>query len=624
MKKLLLILLCFVSVATAQRGSIKRFGIFSPVAGIREDIPYITMPEAFTPDNENVLLRYGEVHRAVLRNDELIKEDKPIIYAADGTDPGVTTIVTCMGHGFDNGDTVTISGLDSGSTEGYYDGDYVISGSLTNNFEFTKTFDAAPASYTGAFAVITSATNRAVTPDENPILAYHWFEKSNGSDYLLCFTKAHAYQWDTIEEDWDLVFTCASDCTEWSVVSMNDWIFATNNVDLIQTWDGTGTFDDADTSSGIDTGSAVYLTKAKFLATFENYLLACNVQVGGTLLPQDIYWSDTGDPETFNGTNSGSVTIPGPDPLTASIQLNDFLLLFTGRSIDSMWLVDSTLIFNRRRLHSSMGTYSPGSVIRNINEDVFFIDNHKNIRVIRSVMADIISVSLPIDKTLKLMKDSLLTGIRSDYIWDYDQIWWAIPYGPDATANNKVFCVNNSGSWTKLDFPVSAFGTYENKITYGWDTLPFDHWLEWGWENWRSADVGADYQVDLCADYSGYTYGSHSSSLDSGDDFTGYAVLGTDFSQQKGTQAALYYKRLLKMTLIFRREAGGEADIYLKRDFESTWQDVGSVSLAGDTEILWTELNCDYRARHFWLKISGDNHFRFIGVMFHYVTEGTR
>jgi len=85
-----------------------------------------------------------------------------------------------------------------------------------------------------------------------------------------------------------------------------------------------------------------------------------------------------------------------------------------------------------------MGTYSPGSVARDINENVYFIDNHKNIRVIRSVMADINSISAPIDKTLKLMPDSLLSGIRSDYIWDYDQIWWAVPHGPDATANNKV------------------------------------------------------------------------------------------------------------------------------------------------------------------------------------------
>jgi len=78
------------------------------------------------------------------------------------------------------------------------------------------------------------------------------------------------------------------------------------------------------------------------------------------------------------------------------------------------------------------------------------------------------------------------------------------------------------------------------------------------------------------------------------------------------------------MTLIFRSEAGGDVDISLKRDFEQTWQDVGSVELKGSSEIIWTTLNCDYRARYFWLKISSEDHFRFVGMVFHYVTEGTR
>lgn len=542
MKKLFIILVLLCSVAQA---AIQRFGIFSPVDGIREDIPYITMPEALTPDNENVLLRYGEIQRASMRGDELLNSASPAL--------------------------------------------------------------------------------KTKTPDDNPIMCYHWFEKSDDTDYLLGFTKDNVYNWDTVGKEWDVIFTCGSDAESWSVVTINDWVFATNNYDKIQRWNGTGSFADAGiVGSGLNTGSAIYLTKAKFLVSFCNYLLACNVQVGGSLYPQDIYWSDFNDPNTFTGGNASSATIPGPDPLVAAAQLNDFLIIFTGRSIDALWNVDSTLIFNSRRIHNSMGTYSPGSVVRDTNENLYFIDNHKKIQAIKSVMADFTMVSAPIDKTLKIIQDSLLKGIRSTYIWDYDQIWWAIPYGPDATGNNKVVCVNPSGSWTRLDMAVSAFGTYENKVTYTWATLPYPTWLDWDWDSWRAADTGADYRRDLCADYSGYTYGSHYSGLDSDDVYTGYAVLGTDFSQQKGTQAALYYKRLLKMTLIFRREAGGTAEIGLKRDFESTWQSVGSVSLAGDTEILWTELNCDYRARYFWLKISADNDFRFIGVVFHYVPEGTR
>lgn len=544
MKRYLLIIFFLVSTALAQRGTVQRFGIFSPVLGLREDVPAITMNEAFTEDNENVLMKYGEIHRAKMRLDTFL------------SDP-------CTG-------------------------------------------------------------DPCAMPDGNPILKYHWYEKANGDDFLLAFTKAHAYHWETVRRIWDPCFVCGSDAEEWSVVTYTDIVYATNNVDKIQYWNGSGAFANLDSASGIDTGSGQYLTKAKWLVTFENYLLAGNVMVSGSSYPQDIYWSDTGDAATWDSGNAGSATVPGPDPLQGAAQLEDFLLVFTGRSIDALWAVNSTLIFNRRRYHNSLGTYSPGSIVRDSDEKLYFIDNHKNIRRITSVMAGIPKISLPVDETIKNIPDSELGDIRSTYIWDLDQLWWAIPYGPDATTNNKIMCLDIKGAWTKRDMAVSTFGVYENKVTYSWRTLPFDNWHDWGWDDWKTAEARADYRLDICGDYSGYSYVSHASELDSEDAYTGYAVLSTDFSQQKGGVSLLTYKRLLRMTLFFRRESAGTASISLKRDLEGSWQSVGNVTLSGDGEILWKTLDCDYRARHWLIKISGTNRFRFIGVIFDYVTEGMR
>ena len=612
--------MCIITPSYAQ---LRSFGIFSPVMGIREDMPSITLPEAFTHDNENVLLRYGEIHRCRMRS----------------------------------------------------------------KFAFGKTN--------------VPGDDPNIVPDSNPILKYHWFEKSDGTDYLLAFTKDSTYHWDNGNAEWDRKFLCSASCTTWSVLTYNDKVYATNNVDKVQEWNGSwGTFRNAaeadkystgtvtvvngnatvngadvgnwetniaagdliyfedsdrayeiqtvddpntltltvnfagtgdnglsyvvDDNVGIKVGSSNYLTKAYFVCDFEGYLMAANVMVDGSTAPTTAYWSDTQDGATWDSGNASYLAFPGPDPLLTYGKVTDFLLLFSGHSIDQMWATDSTLIFNARRLRNRMGTYSPDSIVNGAHGELFFMDNRRNLRMIRSVMSDMLVVSRGVDKTIKLIPDSLVGDVRSYWVDSLEQIWWAIPYGPAATANNKILCLDTNGAWTKRDMAISAFGQYEEKTTYTWATLPFATWSDWGWDQWWTVEVRANYRLDICGDFSGYTHTSHNSEQDDESSFTGYAVIGTDFSSSKGTPVADRFKRLVFMTLLFRNEGAGDADIYLKRDLESNWQSLGSVSLSGSTGILWQKINADYRARHFQVKISADNPFRFIGCIFYFVPEALR
>ena len=611
----LLLLFGLTNLAYAQ---IQSFGIFSPVYGLREDIPSITIPEAFTTDNENVLLRYGEIHRAKLRSDQLLK------------------------------------------------------------------------------------TGVAVrTPDTNPVIQYHWFEKTDGNDYLLAFTADSIYHWDTVGFAWDRKFLCSASCTTWSVLTFNNKVYATNNIDMVQEWNGSwGTFRNAaeadkystgtltvvnadatvegaggmnwdpeiaagdliyigtedrayviasitdddtleltvafagtgqdtlsyvvDNNVGIKVGTSSYVTAARFVADFEGYLLVGNVLADGSTYATTVYWSDTQDGDTWDSGNASYLGLPGPDPLLGTGKVADFLLVFSGRSIDQMWATDSSLIFNSRRLRNNLGSFSPDSVVNGSNGELYFMDNRNNLREIRSVMSDMLIISYGIDKTVKLIPEALAGGVKSAWVDGLEQIWWSIPYGPQATANSKVICLDTNGTWTRRDLEISAFGEFEEKTTYTWATLPFATWNDWGWEQWWTIEAIANYRLDICGDSSGYTYNSHNSEQDSGDSYTGYAVIGTDLSHGKGTPVADRYKRLVYMTLLFRNENGGTADIYLKRDLEGNFQSLGSVSLAGTTDILWQKLNADYRARYFQLKIAGDNPFRFIGVIFYFTVENQR
>ncbi|MCJ7790531.1 MAG: hypothetical protein MUP69_10240 [Candidatus Atribacteria bacterium] len=64
--------------------------------------------------------------------------------------------------------------------------------------------------------------------------------------------------------------------------------------------------------------------------------------------------------------------------------------------------------------------------------------------------------------------------------------------------------------------------------------------------------------------------------------------------------------------------------IEVKRDSEPAWQEVGEVTLTGIEEILIEHLAVDIRAKHFLLKFSATNRFKFLGVLTESLLEGDR
>lgn len=515
----------------------EKFGIFSPSLGIREDFPSVLLPNKYSPDNENTIIRYGEIQRIKGRLKELLD------------------------------------------------------GSLAKN----------------------------QTPDENPILRYHRLVKrATATEYLFAFTKKHIYQWNSANKEYDERFTCTSDCTEWDTVTYNDKVIATNWVDKVQVADGSGNFAALDSSSGLEYGSGVYLTRAKYVKTFENYIIFGYIEEGGTIYPQRIRWNDLGDEATYDSGDAGSAEVGKGDFLTGFGLYQGFCIMFKEKSYWKMWLVPGSAIFNMVPISTKLGCHAKDSIINDSNGELYFFASDYTIRSIRGEM-----ISRPIDKTLKLIHPDLITAIRGYHIEKFDELWWAIPYGNDATENNKV-AVYNNGKWSYNAFAISAFGEYDRQTNYTWATLPYDTWGEWGWDEWDSIEANAGFSIDLGADFSGYTYALHESEQDDTADYTGYAVLNTDLSNKASLNM---YKRLLLMQFLVRRETAGTMSIYIQRDNDKVWHSAGSISLAGTTgieEIIKVNLPCDYRAKSFSLKFSGANRFRLIGIVFGFVYAGER
>jgi hypothetical protein len=568
----------------------EKFGIFTPVLGLKQDFPVILLPQAYFPDNQNIYIRNYEIHRI------------------DGSE------------------------------------DTLLSGG-----------------------------NKVKTPDTNPIIHYHLFQKANGDEYLVVFTKKHVYYWDTSSSAFsDAIFTCDSDVTHWSTVTYNNLLIATNNSDLVQKWEGTGSFANLDTASGLQFGSTSYVTKAKYVAAYENYLIFgwVHEKVGETTTeyPSKIRWSDLGSESDWDSGDAGANFIKLSGFITGFGEYQGFLFVFFKDSIYRMWLTSTTDIWNNLCVSKHIGCLAPDSIVNDQDGGLYFFASDYTFRHITRG-----EISKNIEPTCRQIKPSLVDLIRGIYVDEYGQIWWSIPSGLDATGNNEIVAFVPSMSedeiWIRHDLEVDAFGNY-------------------------LTESDQKFLRDLGSDGDGYTYLLHS---DENSTQTGYFVLSTDLAEQKNIST---YKRLLDIHLYLnngtyltgstvdddsasgqkvlkvastdsfsvgdkvvvnrdgnREEVGdinsiqagvsitlendltythtaiqaddvemiGKVTVSIKCNNEKEWNEIDSVYLYDlDNDITIKHLPVDYRGETFLIKVSGNNHFECLGLLFEYLNIGGR
>lgn len=144
------------------------------------------------------------------------------------------------------------------------------------------------------------------------------------------------------------------------------------------------------------------------------------------------------------------------------------------------------------------------------------------------------------------------------------------------------------------------------------------------WYEFQTAAVGTiptGTKIDICSDYSAFTYKLQKAETDDGETYIAYFVFSTDLSNKK---ALAYYKRILDLYLYFNSEDSGTAEVYVKRDSEASWYYVGSVSLTGTADIIVKHLATRLHAKHFLFKIQAANAFDFLGCLFEFLPGGMR
>jgi hypothetical protein len=425
------------------------FGIFSPQLGEKKDYPVILLDKVVQVDNRNIIRKYGEVRRRQMRDPDM---------------------------------------LDKGG-------------------------------------------DKTQTPDGNPIIHYHTFTKrSTATQYVIAFTKANIYVWNTSDKAWDLKFTCKADVTEWSTVTYNDMVIATNNSDMVLYWDTTGyfmplqnttptnitaatqanpcqitstahglvtgdrvwitgvvgmtelnnrqfvitrvgddtfTLDDEDSTGytaydsggtvekfeGIDYDGSHFLTKAKYVTTFENFLILGYTYENGVSYPQRIRWNAIGDETAWDSGDAGSAETEGGDFITGFHIYSGQLVIFKEKSRILQRLVSTSDVWVWDKLPGNIGCLSNHSIVEDPDGRVYWLASDMTFREMETG-----EISKDIDPVVKLIEPSSAHLVCGAYIDETGEIWWSIPY--DNALNNKVLTYKN-GSWGELDLSVTAIGSYK-------------------------------------------------------------------------------------------------------------------------------------------------------------------
>jgi len=599
----------------------QRYGIYSPILGLRKDIPNILLDKAFTPDNEDILFWNGEIEKAKKRLPLLTRSAYQI------TDKNNTN------------KTLTVDGnhiieFDPTDTIGVY-----LQGDTSKTQRGTFTVVEATASGTDTIITVTAAitdvvigdflynntdgfTNnlKVAAPDGFEIIKYHRHIAGDSTNFTLAFTKAHAYYWNTVYTEWTELFECASDCEYWSVQSFFGGVVATNNVDYPQWWSGDteDSFEKLGGASGPEISTGVYINKAAACYVFEDSIyLGGYSSTKGDTYPNGMILCGVADETAWMlNETSGAAAFPvvGKGIIVAFGKKGNLLYVFKERSIRIYWATGTTTILSSQAYANEVGCFSQDSIGNDHKGNLYFYASDKTFMEV-----DLGIISQGINPIAENVNQAYLKKINCGFVEEYSEMWWNIPYGADQTTNNKTLCYKD-GKWSSRNMSITAIGTgvFVRGETLTWLTLPYATWYDWDWTSWILPAGETGFPIDICSDSSGYTYALHNSYLDDNETYESYFVVGTDFEDKR------YFKRLVFVNVYIRNATYGTMDLYFKQDNEPNWQYAGEISLSGDNDILCVNLPVDYRFKYIQVKGVSSDRFNFIGIDFEYTIAGER
>lgn len=487
-----------------------------------------------------------------------------------------------------------------------------------------------PGANKGAF--VDANGDKVQTPDGNIVIHYHRYVSAQGVEYPFAFTKAHIYKWDESNKQFDTFWTCSSDCDLWDTTEIDGKLIATNGVDKVLYWDETdpGTvFSALGSASGLDIGGS-YITTAKYCIACEEYLILGATTEGGTYYGRRRRWSTYNDIDDYDETGNGDTGkkdyLIGSDSLkgfgTYTYGETNYLIVFKGKSIYTEYLVESLDVWASNKMSGKIGLLATHAAINDSEGNLYYAASDYTIRKYPKEI-----ISMPKEVTLKGINVTYQDYIEATYLECYNQIWWSVPSSLSSTGNDKIIALNLTyGVWHDFPFAIRAFGDWSQQETYTIDGLDsFSDSIDGLDAQLPSIDYVsaiAGFPLDICSDYSGYTYVLHTSEKEKGASVSREFVISVDLTEK---QSLDILKRIFKAMLIFAgRSSEGTIDMFVKRDNEASWQSLSSVSLKSTRQIADSKFLVNKRAKHFLFKGVTTVLCDIIGMYFNFEIDGYR
>jgi hypothetical protein len=178
----------------------------------------------------------------------------------------------------------------------------------------------------------------------------------------------------------DSGFTGTNDYT-FQNVNMTNRVYLCNQDNTLHYWDRAAT-----TLNGCLTDLGAGVPHGNVMRWFKNHMFHLNnVTVSGVAYPERLYWSDLGDPDTYDVDNDYIPLPNGGRLITAAPMGESSFVLFQERAVrflegygDSEWRISGSAN-NLANLDESVGCISPKGVVQ-VGNELWFIDDEANIR----------------------------------------------------------------------------------------------------------------------------------------------------------------------------------------------------------------------------------------------------
>ncbi len=205
---------------------------------------------------------------------------------------------------------------------------------------------------------------------------------------------------------------------------------------------------------GVDVEICLISSKAKYVATKDNYLILGYPTDNKIARPTRIRWSAIGNEDAWDQVGSGGREIGMTGKIVGFGDYQNFLVVFKDRTIQFVYLVSGNAVWNNYVYASGIGGTGHLDIVNDPEGNLFFFGSDGVFREIKDG-----EISFIIDKYVRLIDPDNRHLIQGMYFQDLNQIWWAVPY--DNALNNRVLTYDvNTRAWSILKMAVPAMGYY--------------------------------------------------------------------------------------------------------------------------------------------------------------------